>query len=65
MAKNKQKQYVNIPLPYQLANQIDRIIKSGECGYRTKSEFVKEAVREKLRESIKLKALRNEIKKYS
>ena len=52
--------YTNIPLPNELVNQIDNEIKHGESGYKTKSEFVKEAVREKLRELIKLKTLKNE-----
>lgn len=41
--------YVNIPLPRELVGQIEEIMKVGKCGYRTRAEFVKEAVREKLR----------------
>lgn len=59
MAKIKLKRYTNIPLPNELVKQIDNEIKNGECGYKTKSEFVKEAVREKLRELTKLKALKS------
>lgn len=57
--------YTNIPLPNELVKQIDNEIKHGECGYKTKTEFVKEAVREKLRELINLKALKSGIKKQS
>lgn len=40
--------YINIPLPDELADRINNIIKTANLGYKTKSEFVKEAVREKL-----------------
>ena len=42
------KRYTNIPLPEELAGQIEGVIETAELGYKTKSEFVKEAVREKL-----------------
>lgn len=42
------RRYTNIPLPDELAEQIDRLIRTANLGYKTKSEFVKEAVREKL-----------------
>ena len=59
----KNSKYTNIPLPNELTKEIDNLIKHGEYGYKTKSEFVKEAVRGKLHELIKLKALKSEIKK--
>lgn len=49
------RKYVNIPLPGELAEQIDSVIKTARFGYKTKSEFVKEAVREKLFELSKFK----------
>ena len=58
MKKTKQPEYVNIPLPIGLANEIDDIIKEGEFGYKTKSEFVKEAVRERLIELAKFKGFK-------
>jgi len=61
--KTEQQEYINIPLPIGLAKEIDDIIKEGEYGYKTKSEFVKEAVREKLRELINLRSLKIEYKK--
>ena len=42
------RRYTNIPLPDELAKQIESVINLAEFGYKTKSEFVKEAVREKL-----------------
>ena len=61
--KTEQQEYINIPLPIGLAKEIDDIIKEGEYGYKTKSEFVKEAVREKLGELINLITLKIEYKK--
>ena len=60
---SKIKRYTNIPLPDELAKQIDHLIKTGDDGYRTKSEFVKEAVRQKISDLINLKALKIETKK--
>ncbi len=51
------KWYVNISLPGELAKRIESIINQNKLGYKTKSEFVKEAVREKL---IKLDSLKFE-----
>lgn len=42
------KRYINIPLPQELAVQIEKVMETTEFGYKTKSEFVKEAVRQKL-----------------
>lgn len=42
------RRYTNIPLPDELAKQIENVINLAEFGYKTKSEFVKEAVREKI-----------------
>lgn len=42
------RKYINIPLPEELTGQIDKVIKTADLGYKTKTEFVKEAVREKL-----------------
>ncbi len=49
------RKYVNIPLPEELTKEIEKIIKKGKLGYKTKSEFVKEAVRGKLIRLNKLK----------
>lgn len=63
MVKIKLKRYTNIPLPNELTKQIDHFIKHGQCGYKTKSEFVKEAVRQKIADIVKLEALKKEYKK--
>ena len=39
------RKYTNIALPSDLVEQIDRIIKKGGFGYKSRGEFVKEAVR--------------------
>ena len=54
----KKGKYTNIPLPTELANQIDNIIKKAEFGYKTKSEFIKESVRKMLIELDKFKGFK-------
>lgn len=49
------KKHICISLPEDLAKQIEFIINNGGMGYKTKSEFVKEAVRKNLIELNKLK----------
>ncbi len=41
--------YKNVALPNELTERIDKIIKSSRLGYKTRGEFVKEAVRNLLR----------------
>lgn len=57
------KKYTNIPLPDELAKQIDDVIKTAELGYKTKSEFIKEAVRERLIELGEFKGFGKKSKK--
>lgn len=52
------KRYTNIALPEDLAKRIDVVIKSLELGYKTKGEFVKEAVRNSLKEVAKFEDLK-------
>jgi metal-responsive CopG/Arc/MetJ family transcriptional regulator len=40
--------YVTVRIPVELANEIDEIVKSGVLGYRSRSELVKDAVRQKV-----------------
>jgi len=56
------RRYTNIPLPDELAKQIENVINTAKLGYKTKSEFVKEAVRERL---IELGTFRGFKKKQS
>lgn len=43
------REYTNVALPANLIKQIDKIIKKGGFGYKTRAEFVKEAVRNNLK----------------
>ena len=45
--------YKNIALPDELIERIDSIIKRSKMGYKTRGEFVKEAVRSRLKELAK------------
>ncbi len=45
--------YRNIALPDDLVERIDSVIKKSKMGYKTRGEFVKEAVRNQLRELSK------------
>ena len=47
--------YTNVGLPEDIIKQIDSIIKNSKLGYKSRGEFVKEAVRNSLKELIKLK----------
>jgi len=42
--------YVTIKIPKELADLIDKVIESKRFGYRSRAEFINEAIRQKLRE---------------
>ncbi|MEK6961298.1 MAG: ribbon-helix-helix domain-containing protein [Nanoarchaeota archaeon] len=42
------KNYVNISIPSVLVDEIDKIWKRSKKGYRSRAEFVLEAIREKM-----------------
>lgn len=42
-------EYTTIRLPKELVEAIDKILRRGVMGYKSRAEFIKEAVREKLR----------------
>jgi len=44
------KLYVNVSFPLELIKEIDKVWKKSKQGYRSRAEFVFQAVREKLRE---------------
>ena len=46
--------YTNVGLPNDLIKAIDEVIKKSGLGYKSRGEFVKEAVRRSLKE-IKIK----------
>jgi len=45
---------MNVALPSDLIEQIDKMIKKGKLGYKSRGELVKEAVRNLLKELKKL-----------
>jgi metal-responsive CopG/Arc/MetJ family transcriptional regulator len=42
------KQYVNVKIPIELADEVDKIVDKKLLGYRSRAEFVAEAIRDKL-----------------
>jgi hypothetical protein len=42
------KQYVNVKIPVELATEVDKILEKKLLGYRSRAEFVAEAVGDKL-----------------
>ena len=48
------RRYTNVALPEDLIEQIDRIIKKRGLGYKSRGEFVKESVRNLLKEIKKI-----------
>lgn len=44
------RKYVNVALPYDLIERIDHIVKKKGLGYKSRGEFVKEAVRNLLKD---------------
>lgn len=42
------KRYVNVKIPVELAEEVDKITGKKLLGYRSRAEFVAEAVRDKL-----------------
>jgi metal-responsive CopG/Arc/MetJ family transcriptional regulator len=39
---------VNVKIPEELMDEVDVLIKEGALGYRSRAEFVSEAIRERL-----------------
>jgi hypothetical protein len=50
MPEESSNEYITTNLPAKLMLEIDQIIKSGAYGYKSRSEFIKEAVRKHLRD---------------
>jgi metal-responsive CopG/Arc/MetJ family transcriptional regulator len=42
------KRYVNVKMPVELADEVDKVVEKKLLGYRSRAEFVSEAVRDKL-----------------
>ncbi len=45
---NMPKRYINVKLPVELADEVDKILEKKLLGYRSRAEFVAESVRDKL-----------------
>lgn len=43
------KKYTNVAIPEELASEIDNFIKKTKMGFRSRAEFVVEAIRNKLK----------------
>jgi len=46
--------YGTVRLPSELLKEIEEIIKQGKYGYKSKSEFIKEAIRRRIEELKRL-----------
>jgi metal-responsive CopG/Arc/MetJ family transcriptional regulator len=46
--------YINIKVPEELADMIDEVIKKHTFGFRSRGEFVNEAIRKRLEDIKKL-----------
>jgi Arc/MetJ-type ribon-helix-helix transcriptional regulator len=40
---------VNVGIPESIVKRVDEVVKSGKYGYPSRNDFVREAIREKLR----------------
>ena len=40
--------YATVRIPVELASEIDELVKSGVLGYKTRTELVKDAIRQKI-----------------
>ncbi|MEM2342359.1 MAG: ribbon-helix-helix domain-containing protein [Candidatus Bathyarchaeia archaeon] len=40
--------YISVKIPKELMDEIDKIVSSGILGYRSRMEFIKDAVRDKI-----------------
>jgi len=45
MCDERMENYVTLKIPVQIADKIDNVIKTGDLGYRSRAEFVNEAIR--------------------
>ena len=52
------KKYTNVALPEELVAEIKKAIEKSNLGYKSKSEFVKEAIRNSLKDLAEYEALK-------
>lgn len=50
----ERKMYDTIKMPHELILRIEKLVSSSEMGYRNRSEFIIEAVREKIQQIAKM-----------
>ena len=48
MAQERPRRYINIKVPEELIEEVERVIKDKKLGYRSRAEFVIEACRERI-----------------
>lgn len=46
-------EYTTVRIPRELMEEVDRIVRHGLMGYRSRAEFVKEAIRDKLKTMLR------------
>lgn len=52
---DKPRQYINLKIPQELADEIEKLVKDRKLGYRSRAEFVIEASRQRLIDIRKVK----------
>ena len=57
------KKYTNVGIPNDLAKQIDLLISMLKMGYRSRAEFVTEAIRQKIEAQYKKRKYLKKLKK--
>jgi len=45
MSSKKHSKFASVSIPVEIIREIDRIVKSGEGGYVSRAEFIKDAIR--------------------
>ncbi|MEM0049669.1 MAG: ribbon-helix-helix domain-containing protein [Candidatus Bathyarchaeia archaeon] len=46
--EREEARYVSIKIPKELMDEVDRIVSAGILGYKSRMEFIKDAVRDKI-----------------
>mgnify|MGYP000450984473 CR=1 FL=1 len=46
--KEEGSSYISVKIPKELMDEVDRIVSAGTLGYRSRIEFIKDAVRDKI-----------------
>lgn len=54
--KEEEAKYISVKIPRELMNEVDKIVSAGILGYKSRMEFIKDAVRDKIDKIFRLKA---------